>query len=268
MAMAGWMDLGKMDELGRKDSRIHRIDARVKILVTLVYLGALMSFSRYEVSALIPFVVYPVALVAVGGLPAGYILRKVAIAAPFAIVIGIFNPVLDRSPVMILGGVEISGGWVSFLSLMVRYVLTVGTALALVACTGIHQLCAGLERLGVPRVFVVQVLFLYRYLFVVADEGLRMRRGVAMRAGDQRALDFGVYASLVGHLLVRSMDRAQRVYRSMLVRGFEGEIKVLRIQPFRWVDAIFLLVWILYFVVARCWNLADLLGFLVTGGGR
>jgi cobalt/nickel transport system permease protein len=70
MAMAGWMDLGKMDKLGRKDSRIHRIDARVKILVTLVYLGALMSFSRYEVSALIPFVVYPVALVAVGGMPA------------------------------------------------------------------------------------------------------------------------------------------------------------------------------------------------------
>lgn len=265
--MASWIDIGQMDELGRRDSPAHRLDARVKIVVTLVFLVAVMSFPRYEVSALIPFMLYPAALVGLGGLPAGYLLRKVALAAPFALVIGIFNPFFDRQPVLMIGGVAVSGGWVSFASLMIRFGLTVGTALALVACTGIHRLCAGLERLGVPQAFAVQVLFLYRYLFVVADEGQRVRRGVAMRSGGAHSLGFGVYASLVGHLLIRSMDRAQRVYRAMLARGFDGEIRVLRAQPIRWADAVFLLGWAVFIVAARCWNLSGVLGRAVMGGG-
>ncbi len=265
--MAEWIDIGKMDELGRGDSPAHRLDARVKTLVTLVFLVAVMSFPRYEISALIPFLLYPVVLVMIGRIPPGYLLRKVAIAAPFAVVIGIVNPLLDRSPVMMLGGVAISGGWVSFASLMIRFGLTVGTALALVACTGIHRLCAGLEQLGVPRAFAVQILFLYRYLFVVSEEGQRVRRGVAMRAGERRTLSYGVYASLIGHLLIRSMDRAQRVYRAMLARGFDGEIRVLRARPFQWTDAVYLLGWVGFFVMARCLNLADWLGRIFVGGG-
>jgi cobalt/nickel transport system permease protein len=266
--MADWIDIGKMDELGRGDSPVHRLDARVKIAVTLVFLVAVMSFPRYEISALMPFMFYPVTLVALGGLPPGYLLRKVALAAPFALVIGIFNPVFDRQPMLMIGGVAVSGGWVSFASLMIRFGLTVGAALALVACTGIHRLCAGMERLGVPRAFAVQILFLYRYLFVVAEEGQRVRRGVAMRSGGAHSLGFGVYASLVGHLLIRSMDRAHRVYRAMLARGFDGEIRVLTSRPFQREDAVFLVGWVIFLVAARWWNLADVLGRAVMGGGR
>lgn len=267
--MADWIDIGTMDELGRGDSPVHRLDARVKIAVTLVFLVAVMSFPRYEISALMPFVLYPVALAALGGLPPGYLLRKMALAAPFALVIGIFNPFFDRQPMLMIGGTGVSGGWVSFASLMIRFGLTVGTALVLVACTGIHRLCAGLERLGVPRTFAVQILFLYRYLFVVAEEGQRVRRGVAMRSGGGHSLGVGVYASLVGHLLIRAMDRAHRVYRAMLARGFDGEIRVVLARPFRRVDAMFLLGWVVFLVAARWWNLADVLGrMVVAGGGR
>jgi cobalt/nickel transport system permease protein len=122
--------------------------------------------------------------------------------------------------------------------------------------------------LGVPRAFAIQILFLYRYLFVVADECRRMRRGVAMRSGGAHALGLGVYASLVGHLLIRSMDRAQRVYRAMLARGFDGELRVLRFRHCRRADALFLLGWVVYFVAARWWNLADVLGRAAMGGGQ
>ena len=128
-----------------------------------------MSFPRYELSALVPFLLYPVALAALGRIPARHILKKILVAAPFALVIGLMNPLLDHHPVGAIGPVVLTGGWVSCVSIMIRFVLTVGAALVLVACTGMHRLGAGMEQLGVPRVFVMQLLFLYRYLFVVSD---------------------------------------------------------------------------------------------------
>jgi cobalt/nickel transport system permease protein len=265
MAIAGWIEIGRMDELGRMDTPVHRLDARAKAGATLAFVGVVMSFPRYEISALTPFFLYPFVLLAVGRIPARLILKKLLVAAPFALVIGVFNPLLDRQPLATVGPFVISGGWFSFASITLRFVLTVGAALALVACTGMHRLGAGLQQLGVPRVFVVQLLFLYRYLFVVADEGIKMRRAVELRSAGPHSLRLRVYGSLIGNLLLRSMDRAERVYLAMLARGFDGEIRVVRRSSFGWPDWVFVGGCLAFFAVARAWNLADGLGHLLAG---
>lgn len=266
MGFGGALEIGRMDELGRMDSPVHRLDARVKIVTTLAFVIAVMSFGRYEVSALMALFAYPFALVALGNIPAGYILKKIAIAAPFALCVGIFNPVLDRVPMGMLGSLPVSAGWFSFASILLRFALTVSAGLILIACTGIHRLCEGLEDLGIPRVFVVQLLFLYRYFFVIADEGARMLRSVEMRSAGKRSLGLRTYGTLVGHLLLRSMDRAQRIYRAMVSRGFIGEVRTgLAIRSsylggLNWRDAAYLLGWCLFFFLARFWNLAAEIG--------
>ena len=265
MGITDWIEIGRMDELGRMDTPVHRLDARAKAIVTLAFIVVVMSFPRHDVSALTPFLLYPVALLALGRIPARHILKKILVAAPFALVIGICNPLLDRHPVAAVGPLVITGGWLSFASIMLRFAMTVGAALALVACTGIYRLGAGIEQLGVPRVFVVQLLFLYRYLFVVADEGVKLVRGVELRSGGTRAPRLRVYGSLIGHLLLRSMDRAERVYRAMAARGFDGEIRVPRRSSFRWPDCAFVCGWTAFFAAARAWNLADVLGRCLTG---
>ncbi len=265
MGIADWIEIGRMDELGRMDTPAHRLDARAKAIVTLAFILVVMSFPRHEVSALTPFLLYPIALLALGRIPTRHILKKIVIAAPFALVIGIFNPIMDRQPVADIGPLVITSGWVSFTSIMFRFVLTVGAVLTLVACTGMYRLGAGLEQLGIPRVFVVQLLFLYRYLFVVADEGSKMMRGVELRSNKRRSLRLAVYGSLIGHLLLRSMDRAERVYRAMVARGFDGEIRVLHRPSLRWTDLAFICGCVALFIVARTWNLANEMGLLLLG---
>ena len=241
----------------------------MKALTTGAFILAVMSFPRYEVSALTPFFLYPVTLMAVGHIPPGCILRKLLVAAPFALAVGMFNPFLDRQTVATLGPHAISGGWMSFASITIRFTLTVSAALTLVACTGIHRLCAGLESMGLPRVFAVQLELLYRYLFVIAEEGLRMLRALEMRSTStaRSAMRLRTYAPLVGHLLLRAMDRAQRVYQAMASRGYEGHVRVMRPTPVRGRDIGFLAGWIAFFAGARCWNVARWLGGLLTGGG-
>lgn len=260
MRFGQYIEVGRMDDLGRMDSPIHRLDARAKVLATAAFVLVVMSFPRYEVSALMPLFAYPFVLIAAGNIPAGYLFKKVVVASPFALFVGVFNPLLDSHPVGMIGPVAISGGWYSFASIMVRFTLTVSAALALVACTGIHRLCAGLERLGLPSPFVVQLLFLYRYFFVIGDEGLRMLRAVEMRSANSRSLRFQTYGQLVGNLLVRSIDRAQRIYRSMVSRGFDGEVRLLRHESPGWKDVAFACGWAAFFVCARTWDLAELVG--------
>jgi cobalt/nickel transport system permease protein len=255
-----------MDERAGMDSPVHRLDARAKALVTLVFIVTVMSFGRYELSALAPFALYPVALGAAARIPARDVLRKLLVAAPFAVAVGLLNPVFDRAPVMLAGRLTVSAGWVSFASILARAALTVSAALVLVACTGMNRLGAGLRHLGVPRLFVVQLLFLYRYLFVVADEALTLRRGMELRLAGARAPGLGAYAGMTGTLLLRSIDRAERIYRAMLARGFDGEVRVLRPTRFGAADWAFLAGWTAYFAAARGWNLSAGLGRLLTGG--
>lgn len=264
MGIAQWIEIGRMDELGRMDTPVHRVDARAKALVTFAFIAVVISFPLYTISALTPFLLFPVTLIALGRIPAGHILSKILLAAPFALAVGIFNPLLDRQPFATIGPFIVTGGWISFFSILLRFLLTVGAALALIACTGMNRLGEGLERLGVPRVFVVQLLFLYRYLFVVADEGGKMFRSVALRSERSRPLRLRTYGALIGNLLLRSMERAERVYRAMVARGFEGEIRVLRRSAFRWTDFGFVCGWLAFFIVARVWNLADGMGLLLT----
>ena len=147
-------------------------NGRAKVVATLLFLVAVVSFPPYEVAALIPFFLFPVLMLTLGGIPSGFILRKILFVSPFALLIGIFNPFLDTRTAAVIAGFPVSAGWLSFVSILLRFMLTVTAALLLVATTGFNGVCLALEKLGAPKAFVVQLLFLYRYLFVLVDLSL------------------------------------------------------------------------------------------------
>ncbi|HAH32406.1 MAG TPA: cobalt ECF transporter T component CbiQ [Elusimicrobia bacterium] len=259
------VDIGYMDTLAAGDSPLHRLDPRAKIFTTFLFLVAVVSFNKYEVSALVPFFLYPVFLIFAGELPAGYLAGKILVVAPFAILVGIFNPVLDRQILFHIGSLGISGGWISFLSILMRFVLTVSAALALLSITGINSICEALARSGVPRPFVVQLLFLNRYIFSLTGESERMSRARSLRSCSHKAMNFGIFTQIAGHLLLRTFDRAERVYQAMLCRGFDGHIRVVRYSRIGRREIAFMLVWAVLFVVFRFVNISLILGQTVTG---
>jgi cobalt/nickel transport system permease protein len=259
------LDFKRLDLLAMRESAIHRLDPRVKVLTTLVYILCVVSFGRYELAAMLPFLFYPVTLLALADLPVGYIVRKVLVVLPFAVMVGLFNPLFDRQVVLHLGALDIWGGWLSCVSIVMRSLLTAAAAIVLVAVTGFPTICAALEQLGMPRVFVVQLLFLYRYIFVLADEGGRVARARQLRACGKRGLGLRTFGSLLGHLLLRTWERAERIHMAMLARGFTGEMPARRQRRFGLGDWLFLFGWITLFVALRLFNLPQLLGLLLTG---
>lgn len=258
---SSFLDIRTLDILSYQDTLIHRLDPRIKLLTTLIFVVSVVSFGKYEVTKLIPFIMYPVVLIALGNLPPVYLFKKILLAAPFAFCIGIFNPFLDREIMIHLGTIGISGGWVSFTSIMIRFVLTVSAALVLISCTGLTSVCMAMEKLGSPRSFAVQLLFLYRYIFVLTDEASRMVRARALRTfGGKGGMGLGVYASMIGQLLLRTLDRAQRIHLAMLCRGFDGEIRVVRPLKIKGLDVGFFLGWLVFFALMRMYNVPRWMG--------
>ena len=92
-----------------------------------------------------------------------------------------------------------------------------------------------------------------------------MTRSVDSRAAGKSALRLCVYGSLIGQLLLRSMDRAERVYRAMVSRGFDGEIRVMCRSSFRVSDWCFVCGCLARFLAGRAWNVAAGIGLLFTG---
>lgn len=258
--------VGYLDTLAAQDTPLHRLDPRAKLLATLLFVLAVVSFGKYEISALIPFSLFPLYLAAAGNVPLSFVAKKLALVSPFIILVGLFNPLLDRVTLLEVGPVGISGGWVSFLSIALRATLTLSAVMLLLATTGMNGIAAAADRLGVPRVFVVQLLFLYRYLFVLAEEALRLSRARALRSFGRRGRGFRSYAGMLGHLLLRTLDRAERIHQAMCARGFDGEVRLSRPARFGVREWIFVAFWGALFAALRWINLSRLLGSLVTGG--
>lgn len=260
-------DLGRLDRLADEGSSpIHRLDPTAKVLTTLVFIVVVVSFDKYAISGLLPYFLYPAVLIGLGNLPFFYFVKKLLLVSPFVLCIGIFNPFLDRDILLYLGPVAITGGWVSFASILLRFSLTVGAGLLLIATTGFPATCLALNRMGAPRIFTVQLLFLYRYLFVLTEESIRMLRAHSMRAlGKGMRLATG--KNLLGNLLLRTLDRAQRVHLAMLSRSFTGDIRLLRQFRIGPAEIIFSLGAIGTFTFLRFYDLPHLIGQLLLGKG-
>ncbi len=257
-----YFNLGFLDALSYRDTFVHRLDPRIKFIVTFVFILFVVSFPKYEILKMIPFFVFPVFILSVGNIPVKFILKKLLIVSPFALFVGIFNPVFDTTPMYSLNGFLISGGWVSYLSIMIKFILTASTALLLVATTSFPGICLALEKLRVPKVFVVQLLFLYRYLFVLTEETMRMVRARRMRSFGKKGQGVKAFISIVGVLFVRTVERSERIYQAMCSRGFDGEIRLLKRYKVRLVDIAFAIISITVFAVFREYDVTRILGEL------
>jgi cobalt/nickel transport system permease protein len=253
-----------MDLLSYQDTAIHKIDPRAKLLVVLSFILTVLSFGKYEISHLIPFFIFPIYLLSYGNIPIIYIIKKIVIVSPFVFMIGIFNPIIDRNIVIHFADFGISGGWISFTSILIKFILTVSTAFTLIACTGFYNICFALNKLGVPKIFSSQLLFLYRYIFVLAEEGARMIRARNLRSFNGKGKGIKSYGPLLGNFFLRTINRAERLYLAMSCRGFDGNIKVMNRFKFGLSEFLFMLIWISLFILFRLVNVTQIIGVYFT----
>ena len=253
-------ELGEMDELAARASPIHALHPAAKLLSTVAYILITLSFSKYDLSGLVPMVLWPILLFQLSGTRVRSCFYKLRIVLPLVMAVGLFNPIFDRAILLRIGGVGVSGGVISMLTLMLKGLFCLMASFLLMATTPIDRLCAALRRLHVPKLLVTLLLLTYRYVGVMTEELAVMTDAYHLRAPGQKGIHISAWGSFLGQLLLRSMDQAQELYAAMLLRGYRQEFHYAEGAAFRPVDALYLLGSIAVFLLLRFVRIAALLG--------
>lgn len=234
--------LTSIEELVDGQTIIHRLHPGVKLALTFLYLVLVVSCPVYNPGLLAVFAFFPFILMALAEIPWRPLFKRVAIALPFVAFAGIANLIFDRQVVAVIGFLPITTGGLSFLTILLKTCFCVTAVLILIATTGLPAIAYQLLRIHIPRILVEQILLIYRYISVLLGEAARMTTAYHLRAPQERGIrmkDMGVF---LGQLLLRSFDRADRVYHAMKCRGYDGSFLQGRPAPANAVDyAVFFL---------------------------
>ena len=235
-----------IDKFAYQDSPIHRLDSRVKFIVVLIFTAMVLSLPRTSLSILTCYAVGPFTVLVLGRIPLRFAFKHILVVSPFVLVLALSFPFYDRTPVEVAFGPffwKASLGWLRCFAILGKFVVTMLALIALVSTTRFSDLLAGLQRLGVPEVLIVQLGFLYRYIFVLIDRAHHILRARASRKLRNLGLklELKVAASMVAALLVRSIDTAERINIAMQSRGFDGSWRTLSKLQVRARDFVFAL---------------------------
>ena len=217
----GGRHLGDVEVAAAGDSPVHRLDPRVKIvgLIGLVVVSVSLPPGAWPAFGALAAIL--VGLVVAAGLRPLHVLRRMTVEVPFLLAAAVL-------PFTAEDGLELAA------TVGVKITLGVLAMVILSSTTPFPRLLRGFELLRTPRLIVVIVSFMWRYLHVLGEEVSNMQTARAARGYSARFF-WQAYAStgaLVATLFVRSLGRGERVYLAMTSRGYDGTMPATAVERF------------------------------------
>jgi cobalt/nickel transport system permease protein len=192
-----------------RQSIIHQLRAGIKLFAAL---GMVITTVALPRSAWLAYSVIGIALLVIivfSRLPLAHILKRLALLEPFVLVVALLS-LWQRDGVLVFAGLVTKGT----ISLFIMVIL--------IATTRFSDILRVFWSMRVPNVLVTTISLMYRYLFLILDEMIRMTRARASRTfSPGRWLTWHSFANVIGHLFVRTSERAERIYAAMCARGWK-----------------------------------------------
>jgi cobalt/nickel transport system permease protein len=237
------MHVNPFDAYRAEDSFWHRLDPRVKFILTLAFVlcVSLTPVGAWPVYILLQALVVSASILAELG--STFVLRRAWVALPFALAA---LPLLVTVQGAALFSVSV-GPWVlsvttvgleRFVSIALKSWLSVQMAILLTATTPLPDLLVAMRALRLPKLLVAILGLMWRYLAVLGDEAMRMMRARDARSGSWAGRSGGtlgwrarVTGAMAGSLFLRGYERSERIYDAMLARGYDGTIRSFPLRP-------------------------------------
>ena len=212
-----------------RTSLIASLDPRLRVVAACVFGISVVSMSTLP--ALLASLLMALGLLALSGLPPRATLKRMAMMDGFIFFMLALLPfTVPGDPIFTLWGLAAS--WQGLWQAVAIAVTATAVILTLMTLAGSMEpvtLGHALYRLKVPETLVHLMMFTIRYISVLREEYLRLRMAMKVRAF-RPGTNWHTYRSfgyLVGMMLVRAIDRSERILDAMKCRGFSGRIVLL-----------------------------------------
>ncbi len=224
-------------------SPIHRIDGRIKILMTLaiiVYAVALPRMDSLDLIKLGLLEVYLIILMMFARLDFSYLAMRFTIALPFGLGIAAFQPFLKQPFIQNFTilytlplGIEVSREGALFGAIIfAKFLVCISAVILLSSTIPMSELVSSARRLGLPKELALLFTMMVRYLFVFWNMLGRIRTAQKTRCFEiwnkhvPRKWTLEQVGYTISSLFVRSYEQGERTYQSMLCRGYNADAHV------------------------------------------
>ena len=236
------MHIHFLDPYRPRPSLIHRMDPRVKFVLTLAFIlaVALTPLGAWPVYILLFSIALSVEILSELGV--GNVLKRSTLALPFALAALPVVFTVKGLPLLTLGPLTLTqDGLGRFIGIAAKSWISVQMTIVLASSTPFPDLLLAMRAVKIPRLLVAILGLMWRYLFVMADEALRLIRARQARSGHPAtpgarmggsiAWRARVTGGMAGNLFLRSFERADRIYAAMASRGYDGEVRAFPLPP-------------------------------------
>ncbi|RLD10656.1 MAG: cobalt ECF transporter T component CbiQ [Chlamydiae bacterium] len=235
-----------LDKYSKLGSVIHKLDPRAKIITFLLFIIFVITTAPHDYLSFAAYAAVISIVVFLSKVPLSYVFKRVLVIIPFVLLVAIFLPFANKGP----------EGWTIFWNVMIKSFLAVLATIMLSSTTKFHKLLKGFELLKFPKIMIMMLAFMYRYVFILVDEAHRMERARDSRYfGGEYLRQIKIVCNIIGLLFIRAYERGERVYQSMSARGFDGNIITMNELKYVKSDMIFYIIFTGMILTIKIWSL-------------
>ncbi len=228
------------EELAKGDSFIHGLDPRGKLIV--VFLFSIVVASAYRFQVLLGALILGLLIVLTTKVPTKEFFKRLIPVNMLILFLWLFLPfTFEGEPFFFVGPLTVTREGVFYATrISIKSNALMLMLIALVASTPIFSMGHAMHQLKIPKKIVHLFFFTYRYIHAIYREYLRLKNSIKIRGFIPKTdlHTYKTFAYLVGMIMVRSFDRAQRVHSAMLCRGFKGDLYSLKKFSFKTNDIV------------------------------
>jgi len=210
--------LGEMCSIDREASKegwLNEMHPLVKLLVTIWYICFVISFKNNMLTGILSMSVYLIICFLMADISLYKCLKRMRMVLFAFFIIGGANILFSEN--FSTGVTGAAGFWC-------KGVMSVFAVYILIVTTSIDDICEALRIVHVPGLLVTVIMLIYRYINILIKETKRLSESYFVLSPGQKGIHIKAWGQFAGNFMLRSIDRAKRVYDSMNMAGYEWRI--------------------------------------------
>ncbi len=218
-----------IDKYADLKSPLHNFDPRAKLVCIFILMISIVLLTDLRI--LIIGLLISICLVVISKLPFIFIIKRLKWITLFILAIIIILPLtVGKTSLLSIHFLSIyEEGLLLAITISLKAFSVILLIFPMLSTMKFTTFIKALEKLHLPNKLVQILSFTYRYIFVLSNELKRTITSMETRSHKKGSVSykFRVFGNTIGMLLVRSYERGERIFQSMIARGYSGRIKTL-----------------------------------------
>ncbi|EHP89518.1 cobalt ECF transporter T component CbiQ [Methanotorris formicicus] len=220
------ISLSSLEKENFKESIIHKMDARVKLILTLLIIFYITAYN--SIFAILLVEIYLIFLIVLSKLSLIYTFKRIALILPFGGTIALFQPFIKgKTVIYYLFGIPIYQEGLTFgMLLFLKVLVSVTSIVLLSSTTPMYEIINAGRKLGLPKIMAMLLGLMVRYLFVMYDVLENTIKAQKSRGFNRKNLSYKkilhIFGYTVGNLFLRSYEQGEKTYLAMLSRCYSN----------------------------------------------